>query len=314
MVKKQDASKSTCNPKICIVGPGVVGQAQGKAFAKFGFQTEFLGGNQEKTSKLKDEGFKAHSRDAFFNGDYDFDISFLTVPTPTLNGVINLDPIKSAVSDLGKRLAARKNHKYHLVVVKSTVPPGTTEDVVIKELEDASGLKAGEDFGVCMNPEYLREATALEDAVKPWIILIGELDEKSGDLLSSVYEKFGVKIVRGTLKEAEMQKYVHNLFNAVKISFFNEMREIADQIGADASKIFEVTAQSSEGMWNAKYGTKNHGPFMGSCLPKDTQAFYKWAEAKGLDVSLLEEAINVNNSLLQKNGDLKQNIEIGTNL
>ncbi|OGK18384.1 hypothetical protein A3G67_03790 [Candidatus Roizmanbacteria bacterium RIFCSPLOWO2_12_FULL_40_12] len=301
-------------PTICIVGPGVVGQAQGKAFATLGYEVEFLGGNPEKTSKLQSEGFKAHTRDSFFDGTYNFDVSFLTVPTPTTDGIINLAPLTSASQDLGKRLATRKDQTYHLVVVKSTVPPGTTEDLVIKEIEATSGLKAGVDFGVCMNPEYLREISAFEDAIKPWIILIGELDIKSGDILATIYSKFKSPIVRCSLKEAEMQKYVHNLFNAVKISFYNEMRQVAQNIGADASKIFEVTAKSAEGMWNPKYGTKDHGPFTGSCLPKDTQAFHKWAESKGLATPLLGEAISVNNELLKKNGFHNQTAEIGSNL
>lgn len=313
-MKSRSNGESSKRPTICIVGPGVVGQAQGKAFAKLGYETEFLGGNSEKTEKLLSEGFKAHSRDSFFDGSYDFDISFLTVPTPTTDGVINLEPLISASRDLGKRLKARKNQEYHLIVVKSTVPPGTTEELVIKEVEAASGLKAGKDFGVCMNPEYLREVSAFEDAVKPWIILIGELDERSGSMLAEVYARFVSPIIRCSLKEAEMQKYVHNLFNAVKISFFNEMRAVAEGIGADASKIFDVTAKSAEGMWNPKYGTKDNGPFMGSCLPKDAQAFYKWADSKGLDVSLLKEAIDVNNSLLRKNGFHKEALEIGANL
>ena len=300
--------------KICVIGPGVVGQAQGKAFAMLGYPVEFLGGSADKAEKLQKEGYRVHSRDSLFDGSYDFDISFLTVPTPTTDGIINLSHILSASEDLGKRLVARKEQKYHLVVVKSTVPPGTTEELVIKKIEEASGLKAGVDFGICMNPEYLREICAFEDAMKPWIILIGELDKRSGDILTSVYSGFGVGIIRCSLKEAEMQKYVHNLYNAVKISFFNEMRNVAEGIGADASKIFEVTAKSAEGMWNPKYGTKNQGPFTGSCLPKDTQAFYKWAESKGLGVSLLGEAINVNNSLLKKNGFHKQSVEIGNNL
>lgn len=301
-------------PKICIIGPGVVGQAQGKAFASLGFHTEFLGGSPDKAEKLIKEGFKAHPRNAFFDGSYDFDISFIIVPTPTTDGIINLSALISASSDLGKRLSLRKEQKYHLVVVKSTVPPGTTEELVIKEIEKSSGLKAGKDFGVCMNPEYLREICALDDALKPWIILIGELDERSGQILSDVYSKFNVPMIRCSLKEAEMQKYVHNLFNAVKISFFNEMRLVANEIGADASKIFEVTAKSAEGMWNPKYGTKDHGPFTGSCLPKDTQAFFKWAESKGINVPLLEKAISVNNSLLSKNGLHKQGEELGINL
>lgn len=313
-MKKGNSKKTNGKLKLIIVGPGVVGQAQGKAFALHGYDTSFIGGNSEKTERLKKEGYKAYSREDLFDGSYDYDVSFLTVPTPTVNRQIKLGAIKNASADLGKRLKARKNQKYHLVVVKSTVPPGTTEELVIKNVEESSGLKAGKDFGVCMNPEYLREATALEDALKPWVILIGELDQRSGDILAQIYSKFDCPLYRCSLKEAEMQKYVHNLYNATKITFFNEMREVAEQIGISPNEIFEVTEISAEGMWNPKYGTKDYGPFNGSCLPKDTQAFYEWASKKGIDVSLLEKVIHVNDSYLQKYGDKEEPIEIGSNL
>ncbi len=286
---------------ICIIGPGVVGQATGKVFAAKGYKTAFLGGNISKIEKLRDEGYTAYQQTDLMDGGYDFDISILTVPTPTRNGKINLEAMELASIDLGKRLA--KTERYHLVVVKSTVPPGTTENLVIKTVEKYSGRKVGRDFGACMNPEYLREETAYDDTLNPWIILIGEYDKKSGDLLNSVYKgKFDCPIFRCELREAEMQKYVHNLFNAAKISYYNEMRDIANHINVDADKIFKYTAISSEGMWNPNYGIRNRGPFKGKCLPKDTQAFLKFAESLGIDASLLRTIINVNKDITQKLG------------
>lgn len=292
--------------KICIIGPGVVGQATGKVFAKLGFHTSFLGGNPEKTKKLQKEGYAAYGRDELFTGSYDFDISMLTVPTPTVNGEINFSAITSASMDLGKRLKQRKKQNYHLVVVKSTVPPGTSESLVAFTVEKYSGLKLGRDFGLCMNPEYLREVSAYEDALKPWVVLIGQYDKKSGDMLEKVYKKFKCPIFRCTLKEAEFQKYVHNLFNSAKITFFNEMRAIGKKSSLDTKKIFEITAISSEGMWNEKYGIKDLGPFSGSCLPKDTQAFLRWVHQKGADAHLLKTIIEVNETLNRENGSAKK--------
>lgn len=288
-------------PSICIIGPGIVGQATGKVFAVKGYDVSFLGGNISKIEKLRKEGFDAYERNDLMDGGYDFDISMLTVPTPTKNGKINLEAMKSASVDLGKRLA--KTKKYHLIVVKSTVSPGTTENLVIPAIEKYSGKKVGKDFGACMNPEYLREKTAYDDTLNPWIILIGKYDKKSGDLLYSVYkDKFNCPIYRCELREAEMQKYVHNLYNAVKITFFNEMREIGKEIGANTGKMFKFVAISAEGMWNSNYGIRNKGPFDGSCLPKDTEAFLHWAEAQGFDTPLLRSVIHVNNTLAEKLG------------
>jgi len=294
-------------PSICIIGPGIVGQAQGKVFIKYGFETAFLGGNLQKTEKLRKEGYIAYSREELFDGDYDFDISMLTVSTPTINGAVNLDPITSASIDLGKRLKLSKKD-YHLVVVKSTVPPGTTEDIVVKMVEKYSGRKLGKGLGLCMNPEYLREKTAYEDTLHPWIILIGEHDESSGNMLGEVYKKSECPVFRCTIKEAEFQKYVHNLFNSSKITFFNEMREIGKKIGLDTKKIFEVTTLSAEGMWNPKYGIRDFGPFSGNCLPKDTQALLRWVHQNGLDAHLLKAIVEANNALIQKNGLAKKKI------
>jgi len=284
-------------PSICIIGPGVVGQATGKVFLEKGIKVGFLGRTKEKVENLRKEGYNSFTKDELLDGNYDFDITMFTVPTPTVKGKIDLSVLIQASADLGKRLKYFK--KYHLVVVKSTVPPGTTEDLVIKTIEEYSGKKIGKDFGACMNPEYLREETAYSDTLNPWIILIGEYDKKSGDLLNLLYEgKFNCPIYRCEIREAEMQKYIHNLFNAAKITYYNEMRQIANHIGVNADKIFKYTAISCEGVWNPKYGSRDMGPFQGSCLPKDTQAFFHWAQARGFDSSLLKTVIDVNNNLV----------------
>lgn len=286
------------NSKICVIGPGIVGYATGKALSDQGFKVGFIGRNAEKVNKLRNQGFWAYTFDNFPNHSFEFDISFITVATPTVNDKISLDAIRYAAEFLGRLLKLRK--KYHLIVVKSTVIPGTTEDIVIKTVEKYSGKKVGKDFGVCMSPEYLRAETALKDSRSPWIITIGQYDKKSGDILHDLYRRFNCSIYRCTIKEAETQKYVHNLYNAVKITFFNEMREIGKKIGVDTEKIFKITALSAEGMWNPQYGIKDFGPFQGHCLPKDIKAFLEWAKKKNFDVSLLKSAIKINNRL-QKN-------------
>src|SRR3972149_2913391 len=159
-------------PSICIVGPGVVGQATGKVFVEKGLRVGFLGVIKEQIDNLKKGGYNAFTKEEIYNGNYDYDITMFTVPTPTVKGVIDLSILEQTAIDLGKRLKHFK--KYHLVVVKSTVPPRTTEGLVIPLIEKYSGKKVGKDFGACMNPEYLREKTAYDDTLNPWIILIGE--------------------------------------------------------------------------------------------------------------------------------------------
>lgn len=285
-------------PKICIIGPGVVGKATGIGFLKKNIPVTFVGINEKKIEKLREEGYDAYTQEEMEHKEYDFDISMLAVPTPTENGSCNLDFIKKASIHLGKRL--KKTSEYHVVAVKSTVPPGTTRNIAAKLVAEYSNKSLGEDFGLCMNPEYLREVSSVEDCINPWIITIGELDKKSGDALSRVYKDFSCPQYRVSIEEAETQKYVHNLFNAVKIAYFNEMREICNNAGVNPDTIFPLVGQSCEGMWNPKYGIKDLGPFDGECLPKDTQSFLAWAKDKGFDMPLLETTILTNNVLKQK--------------
>lgn len=299
------------NPRICIFGPGVVGYATGKALAEKKFKVGFIGRSQDKVKKLRDEGYWAYTFETFPNHSFDFDISFLTIATPTIKGKIQLQGIKQVAKFIGGRLTM--TNKYHVIVVKSTVVPGTTEEIVIPLLEKYSGKKVGKDFGVCMNPEYLREKTAVEDSRKPWMVLIGQYDKKSGDMLAKVWKKFKCPVYRCSIKEAEMQKYVHNLYNAVKIAFFNEMRVIAGSMKADADTIFKYTALSCEGIWNISYGLKNFGPYSGSCLPKDTQAFHEFSRKKHFHDDVLKATIKANTRLLTEKGKKEKEV-LGTSL
>lgn len=280
---------------VSIIGAGVVGQASGRGLLAHGHTVVFVDVDAEKVARLRQEGLTAYTPADLPAADREPEVSLLSVSTPTENGRINLEPLAAAAQDLGRRL--QRSTRYHLVVVRSTVPPGTTENLVVPLVERASGKRVGRDFGACMNPEYLREQTATEDFLHSWIIVIGEFDQRSGDQLSALYAGFPCPVSRVPLRAAEMQKYVHNLFNAVKISFFNEMRSVSEQIGVDTESIFSLVARSAEGMWNPEYGIRPLGPFAGSCLPKDTNAFLSWARDRSLDVSLLETAVRINDAL-----------------
>ena len=282
--------------RVVVVGAGVVGQATGKGLLKLGHSVIFADINEDIVQSLKDQGYTSYTIDELAGQEEKADVTMLTVSTPTDGDEINLSYIAAAAESLGERL--RNRDSYHVVVVRSTVPPGTTEELIIPAIEKASGKKAGRDFGVCMNPEYLREAEAEKDFAEPWLTVVGQLDEKSGDLLAEIYQDVSCPLHRVGLREAEMQKYVHNLFNAVKIGYFNELRQICQQAGVDADSVFKLVTMSAEGMWNPEYGTRDFGPFDGMCLPKDTQAFLAWARKKGWSMPLLATAINNNNQLL----------------
>ncbi len=277
---------------ILIIGSGAVGQATGKGFRGKGHRVVFYDIDPNVLSRLSGEGYEVC-------GDYDlreFDVSMLCVCTPTDEDKIVLDYLDSALEKLGAKLADIDH--YHLVVVRSTSLPGTTEERIIPMLEYYSGKKAGLDFGVCMNPEFLRAVSAEQDFAYPWLIVIGAYDERSGKELGELYQPFGAEIVVTELKVAEMMKYVHNLFNATKISFFNEMHMVCAELGIDSKAVNSLVARSAEGMWNPNYGTAAGKPYGGSCLPKDTRAFRSFAHELSLrHMTLLDAVIKVNEEM-----------------
>ena len=279
--------------KLAVIGSGVVGQATGKGFIAKGHEVVFCDINPETLAKLENQGYKVCPPN-LLEEEKGVKSFFLPVSTPTIDGKISLDFLKSAVANLGGG-ALKKNNDYCIVVVRSTVPPNTTEGSLIPLLEKYSGKKAGKDFGVCMNPEYLRENSNEEDFKNPWIILIGELNAKSGEMLDEIYGPHSCPIIHTSIKEAEAQKYVHNLFNACKISFFNEMRMVCEAVDVNADKVFNLVAESAEASWNPKYGIRNFGAYGGSCLPKDTTAFLAWAKNElRKSMPLLRAVIKVN--------------------
>lgn len=292
--------------KITVVGSGFVGTATGKGLSKHGNDVTFLDVMPEKVADLKKQGLKA-----FLPKDYKTlttDVTMFCVPTPTKGGNIQLDYLKTAVEEFAKRLKTAKS--YHVAVIRSTVPPQTTRKIVLPIIEKVSGKKVGKDFGLVMQPEYLREVTAVEDFARPWFILIGQYDSKSGDVIEKIYRKFDAPIQRVSLEEAEFQKYVHNVYNAFKIAFFNEMRVIANKEEWDATAIFHATAESCEGIWNPVYGMKDLGPFDGSCLPKDTRALLEWGDNHGYKLEILRSVVSENlrhEKLLGKNKNVRVN-------
>lgn len=292
--------------KIAIIGSGVVGSATGLGFVNKGNEVIFIDTNPAVISKLRGKGLKAYDNYEILEKE-DAEIIFLSVCTPTVNEKINLDYLISAIHSVGNILRLKEN--YPVVTVRSTVPPGTTENIFIPILEEVSLKKADEDFGVCMNPEFLREETAEKDFCNAQLIVIGSRDKKSRNILDEIYRDFECPIYHMSIKEAEMEKYTHNLLNAAKISFFNEMRHVCEKLDINADRVFKIVSMSAESCWNPLYGTRNLGPYGGSCLPKDTKAFYSFAieELKMTMVNL--KAIMRVNELTEERMKFKKMLE-----
>ncbi len=213
--------------------------------------------------------------------ELEIDAYLISVPTPTVLGRVDLSCVRDAASAVGRALW--HHPAWPVVAVRSTVPPGTTEEVVIPILEDVSGRVGGRDFGVCVNPEFLRARSADADFMAPRVIVIGALDARSEIALRRLYSWWtDVPVIATSLRTAEATKYVANLFNATKISFFNEMHEVLTRLGADPDLAARAVSLGAEGMWNPAYGTQGRAPFAGACLPKDTLGFLGVLEEEGL--------------------------------
>ncbi len=278
---------------ILIVGAGVVGQATGKGFTKKGHQVSYVDVNANTLATLRNAGLKAMT---ITEVDWEqIDIVMLTVSTPTVNHSIVLDHIEAAATAVGHGLAHAKH--FITVVVRSTVPPTTTEQRITPLLERAAGKRAGHDFGVAMNPEFLRQVSSEQDFARPWITVLGCHDQQTYDVLKQLYTPFGSLIVQCTPTEAELIKYVNNIYNAVKISYFNEVHAICEQLGADSNLVGATVARSAESMWNPLYGTRGGVPYGGACLPKDTAAFMEFVSKLGMEHLMLEATMQVNKNL-----------------
>lgn len=209
------------------------------------------------------------------------DLSMICVGTPSkLNGDLDLSYIEEVCRQIGAALA-NKNER-HTIVVRSTVLPGTVKKTVIPILEEFSGKKAGINFGVAMNPEFLRESTAIHDYNAPPMTVIGEYDSLSGDILSEIYSDLSAPIIRRSIEVAEMIKYTCNVWHATKVTFANEIGMIAKALGVDGREVMDVVCQDNK-LNLSRYYMRPGFAFGGSCLPKDVRALnYK---ASQLDVT-----------------------------
>ena len=276
---------------VVIVGAGVVGVATGRGLAAVGTNVAFYDTSAQRTVELRANGLNVWDEDDLRGRECD--AYLISVPTPTRNGRIDLSAVQAAAELVGVALANAP--RWSCVVVRSTVPPGTTEEVVLPLLEKYSGKKAGRDFGLAMNPEFLRAVSAEEDFVNPRVIVFGVIDRPSSEFMRRLYLPWSHVTTKSvTLREAEATKYVANVFNAAKISFFNEMHSVLEKMGIESMTPFLIAAMGAEGLWNPVYGTKGGNPFGGECLPKDTAAFATVVRDLGVDAPMLEATIATN--------------------
>jgi GDP-mannose 6-dehydrogenase len=213
------------------------------------------------------------------------DLSFVCVGTPSQpNGNLDLRYIRRICEQIGEALKAKSDR--HVVVIRSTVLPGTMREIVIPILEESSGKKAGVGFGVCHNPEFLREGSAVKDFYAPPKTVIGELDQQSGTLLAQIYAKIEAPLIRTSIEVAEMVKYVDNCWHALKIGFANEIGNLSKTLGIDAHEVMNIFCQDKKLNISPAYLLPGFA-FGGSCLPKDLRALTYKAKMNDLQLPIL---------------------------
>lgn len=324
--------------KIVVIGTGYVGLVTGISLAILGHNVICVGRNKLKIEQinqgkspfyelgLDDLLQKVLSKKIFRATDnfkealFDTEIIIIAVGTPTVKDKIDLSAIKKVSRQIGEEL--KRNEKYQVVVIKSTVVPTTTEKVVKTIIEKYSGKKAG-DFGLCMSPEFLREGNAVSDATNPDRIVIGQYDERSGKQFAKVYSKVLCPKIFTNLATAEMTKYAANALLATLISYSNEIARICEAVhGVDAVDVWKGVHLDSR--LSPKIDNKIITPgivsyilsgcgYGGSCFPKDTKALANFAKSLGTDAKLIDSVIEINNTqpaqmvflLKQALGDLK---------
>lgn len=222
----------------------------------------------------------------------DCEASFVCVGTPSAaDNSIGLDHVRGVCAEIGRALAGRDG--FHSVVMRSTIVPGTMERVCIPILEEVSGKRAGVDFGVGYYPEFLRESTAIRDYKDPGLIVFGAMDQPTGELLTALNRELPCEIHLVDLPTAEMVKYTSNAWRAVKVSFANEIGNIAKSAGLDGQRIMSILCSDLKVSMSAHFLRPGFA-FGGSCLPKDVRALRAFAAARGTDAPLLDAVLAAN--------------------
>ncbi len=278
--------------RVSIVGAGTVGQATGIGLGKYDHEVIFYDIDQQKLEMLAKQGYKVTKNLEAIRG---CDIHMICVPTSTVDNEPSLAFLESAAEEVAKKLDRQDG--YQVVVIRSTTLPFTIKKKIIPLLQRYCPLRLGEQYGICHNPEFLREAHALDDFLDPPITVIGEADERSGDMLAPLYAPFRSPQVRTTLENAEAIKCLSNAYNAMKISFFNKLYLIAERCDLDHAVISQALPKSTTAIRLPEYGIRGGYPYGGKCLPKDLAAFISFVNEQGLDPHLFEVVAEINEEI-----------------
>lgn len=226
------------------------------------------------------------------------DVSLICVGTPgNGNGSLNLTHVEGCCEQIGRAL--KKKQKFHTVAIRSTVLPGSTGNVITPILEKLSQKKAGVEFGICSNPEFLREATSVQDFLNPPFTLVGSSDQRVAGVMSKLYSDIKAPLIETSIEVAEIVKYVNNAFHALKVCFANEIGNICKALGIDSHQVMDIFCEDHK-LNLSSYYLKPGFAFGGSCLPKDVKAITYLAKSMDISTPLLNAILPSNEQQLRK--------------
>ena len=289
--------------KLSVFGLGYVGVVAAGCLAADGHETIGVDPNRDKVDLVnagnspiieKDIGemVEAAVRNGLLRATTDAaeavrasDMALVCVGTPSQrNGSLDLTYVRRVCEEIGRAIGEKDD--YFVVVIRSTILPGTMRGLIVPVLEEASGKKAGVDFGVCNNPEFLREGTAVYDYRNPPKTVIGELDERSGAMLADLYADLDAPLIRTSVEVAETVKYIDNVWHATKVAFANEVGAVCKSLDIDSHKVMDIFCLDTK-LNLSSYYMRPGFAFGGSCLPKDVRAFNYRANSLDLDLPLI---------------------------
>ena len=226
------------------------------------------------------------------------EVSLVCVGTPSLlNGGLDLSYVRRVCEQIGREL--RRKSSFHTVVVRSTMLPGSMRGLVIPTLEEFARRRAGIEFGVCINPEFLREGSAVHDFHHPPKTVIGELEAASGDAALALYRHIDAPVVRTDIETAEMVKYTDNVWHALKIGFANEIGNLCKALGIDAHRVMDIFCRDTK-LNLSPYYLRPGFAFGGSCLPKDVRALLYKSRTLDLDLPILSAILPSNERQIER--------------
>ncbi|MHC4640631.1 MAG: nucleotide sugar dehydrogenase [Planctomycetota bacterium] len=303
--------------KISIFGLGYVGAVSAACFANEGHVVLGVDPNETKVDMINngktpiiEQGLDELIRKVVANGKlqaatssreavFASELSLVCVGTPSQsNGSLDLKYVSQACEQISMALKDKKD--FHVVVLRSTMLPGSMRHVVIPALEKYSGKRAGMDFGVCNNPEFLREGTAVFDFYQPPKTVIGQIDSRSGDVAAGLYKNIkDAPMIRTDVETAEMIKYADNVWHAMKIGFANEIGNICKALSIDSHRVMDIFCQDTK-LNLSPYYLKPGFAFGGSCLPKDVRALLYKSRSLDLELPLLNAILPSNKRQLEQ--------------